>query len=68
MKNLTEFTALPYSEKIELVKVIFAELGQHYDYFKDLHTYMIEHETDINEEFLLTSYDLVFKFHQKLEK
>lgn len=68
MKNLTEFKALPYSEKLDLVKAVFAELAKYYEYFKELHIYIITHEKEISEEFLITSYDIAFKLHEKLEK
>lgn len=68
MKKLDEFKALPHSEKLDLVKAIFAELAEHYDYFGDLHAYILDHESDINEEFLVTSYDIAYRLHEKLEK
>ncbi|MDR0650674.1 MAG: hypothetical protein LBG59_04695 [Candidatus Peribacteria bacterium] len=67
MKNLTEFKALPYPEKFSLVKAIFAELANYYEYFKDLDIYIKEH-TDISEEFLDTSYEIAYKLHEKLGK
>jgi hypothetical protein len=67
MKNLTEFKSLPYSEKVSLVKAIFAELSKWYDYFKDLHSCLQEH-TEVSDEFLNTSYEIAWKLHEKLEK
>jgi hypothetical protein len=68
MKTLAAFKNLPFIEKLTLVKGIFAELGQHYEYFKDLHIYILKHQQDINEDFLITSYDIAYKLHKKLEK
>ena len=68
MKKLTQFKALPYKEKFSLIKSIFAELAKHYDYFKDLHTYMLDHKEAIGEEFLDTSYSIALKLHKKLKK
>jgi len=68
MKSLKEFKELPYAEKFGLMNAIFGELAKHYDYFKDLHMYMLDHEAEINDEFLDVSYDIAFRLHEKLVK
>jgi hypothetical protein len=68
MITQTQFMTKTLKSKQSLLKKCFKILSKHYDYFKDLYEYLIKNSDIVDENFLDTSYYIVFKLYEKLEK
>lgn len=68
MLTPVQFKEESLEKKISLLQDCFAVLSKHYDYFKELYDYLLQNSASISEEFLNTSYDIVYKLHEKLQK
>lgn len=62
------FKKLNYEEKLEKVEKWVSELSYHYDFFRDLEVDMKTHTSELNEEFIDATFQIILHLAKKLEK
>ena len=62
------FKKLSLEEKQEKIETWVSELAEHYDYFKDLKTYINDHKAELDEEFLDAVFQVILNLAKEIEK
>ncbi len=67
-KEAATFSRLSYDEKLERVQKWLGELAYHYDYFRDLDSYVHIHKASLDDAFLEAMFQIILNLAKEVEK
>lgn len=67
-QEAANFKKLSYEEKLGKVEKWVSELSYHYDFFRDLEVDMKSHTSELNEEFIDATFQIILHLAKRLEK
>lgn len=67
-KEAATFSRLSHDEKLECVQKWLGELAYHYDYFRDLDTYVHTHKALLDDVFLDAMFQIILNLAKEVEK
>lgn len=67
-EEIQRFNSSKLEWKEKIVKDWVYRLSEHYDYFNDLKTYIDNHESELDEEFLDAVFQIIINLAKEIEK
>ncbi len=67
-QETAKFQSLASAEKLKNIKIWVKNLAQHYEYFRDMETYISDHKDELDNEFLDALFQIILNLAKEIER